>query len=55
LLSLELMGAKHILWGSDWPAKQDIAAGIKAVESLDISQEDKQDILGGNLTKMFAL
>ena len=55
LLSLELMGPKHILWGSDWPAKQDVAAGIKAVNDLDISGEDKQNILGGNLAKMFAL
>ncbi len=55
LLALELMGAGHILWGSDWPAKKDIAAGIKAVNDLDISQEDKQNILGGNLEKMFAL
>jgi uncharacterized protein len=52
LLSLELMGPKHILWGSDWPAKQDIAAGIKAVQDLDISTEDKQNILGGNLAKL---
>lgn len=55
LLSLELMGPKHILWGSDWPAKQDVAAGIKAVKDLDISQKDKENILGGNLAKMFAL
>lgn len=55
LLSLELMGPKHILWGSDWPAKQNVAAGIKAVRDLDISQDDKQNILGGNLAKMFAL
>jgi len=55
LLSLELMGSKHILWGSDWPAKKDVAAGIKAVNDLDISPEDKQDILGGNLEKLFIL
>jgi len=53
LLSLDLMGPKHILWGSDWPAKQDIAGGIKAVNDLDISQEDKQNILGRNLAKLF--
>jgi len=53
LLSLDLMGPKHILWGSDWPAKKDIAGGIKAVKDLDISQEDKQNILGGNLEKIF--
>jgi predicted TIM-barrel fold metal-dependent hydrolase len=55
LLSLELMGPKRILWGSDWPAKQDIAAGIKAVQDLEISQGDKQNILGGNSAKLFAL
>jgi len=55
ILSLDLMGPKRILWGSDWPAKQDIAAGIKAVKDLNISQEDKDNILGGNLAKLFAL
>ncbi|MFH1281343.1 MAG: amidohydrolase family protein [Candidatus Omnitrophota bacterium] len=55
LLALELMGPKRILWGSDWPAKKDIAGGIQAVKDLDISLDDKQDILGGNLEKIFAL
>jgi predicted TIM-barrel fold metal-dependent hydrolase len=55
LLALDLMGPRHILWGSDWPAKKDIAVGIKAVNDLDISAEDKQDILGGNLKSIFAL
>jgi predicted TIM-barrel fold metal-dependent hydrolase len=55
LLSLDLMGPRRILWGSDWPAKQDIAAGIKAVQDLEIPREDKQNILGGNLAKLFAL
>jgi predicted TIM-barrel fold metal-dependent hydrolase len=55
LLALELMGPRHILWGSDWPAKKDVASSIKAVRDLDISQNDTQDILGGNLTRMFAL
>ncbi len=55
LLSLDLMGAQHILWGSDWPAKQDIAGGIKVIQDLDISREDKENILGGNLAKLFAL
>ncbi|MFA5144752.1 MAG: amidohydrolase family protein [Candidatus Omnitrophota bacterium] len=55
LSALEMLGPKHILWGSDWPAKKDVAAGINAVNSLDISQEDKQDILGGNLGNILAL
>ncbi|MDD5281589.1 MAG: amidohydrolase family protein [Candidatus Omnitrophica bacterium] len=55
MLALELMGPRHILWGSDWPAKKDVATGISAVNNLDISQEDKQNILGGNTEKLFAL
>ena len=55
VLALELMGPKRIVGGSDWPAKSDIASGIKAVNDLDISQDDKQNILGGNLEKVFAL
>ena len=55
LLALDLMGPRHILWGSDWPAKKDVAGGIKAVNDLDISQADKENILGGNLKTIFAL
>jgi predicted TIM-barrel fold metal-dependent hydrolase len=53
--ALELLGPAHILWGSDWPAKRDIAAGINAVKNLDISNEDKHNILGGNLAQILAL
>src|SRR3989338_8667465 len=54
LSALELLGPKHILWGSDWPAKKDIRISIKAVRELDIGEEDKEDILGGNLEKLLA-
>lgn len=49
LSALELLGPKHILWGSDWPAKRDIQSSVKAVHNLDITQEDKESILGKNL------
>jgi len=52
LSALELLGPKHILWGSDWPAKKDIQSSIKAVQDLDIGKEDKEDILGRNLEEM---
>jgi len=55
LAGLELVGPKHILWGSDWPAKQDIASSINAVRDLNISQADKGNILGGNLAELLAL
>jgi len=54
LVSLELVGSKHLLWGSDWPAKKDIAGSIQAIKDLDISSEDKENILGGNLEKILA-
>jgi len=52
--ALELLGPRHILWGSDYPAKKDPAFSIQAVRDLDIPQEDKNDILGGNLSKILA-
>lgn len=55
LAALKLLGPGHILWGSDWPAKPDIAGSIAAVRSLEISEQDKSDILGGNLAKILAL
>ena len=55
MLALELMGPRRILWGSDWPAKKDVAGGIQAVKDLDISGDDKENILGDNLAKLFAL
>ncbi|MCK9572371.1 MAG: amidohydrolase family protein [Candidatus Omnitrophica bacterium] len=55
LLALDLMGPQHILWGSDWPAKSEVSAGIQAIKDLDISQQDQDNILGGNLSRIFAL
>ncbi len=52
LSALELVGPKHILWGSDWPGKKDIKGSLQAVRDLGISDSDKQSILGGNLKKM---
>ena len=52
-IAVSFFGAAHVLWGSDWPAKKDVSSGISAVKDLDISQEDKDNILGGNLVGMF--
>jgi len=52
LAALEFFWAKNILWGSDWPAKKDIGAGIQAIRDLNISAEDKENILGGNLERI---
>jgi predicted TIM-barrel fold metal-dependent hydrolase len=52
--ALELLGVKHILWGSDWPAKKDVVAGMQAVKDLNIAERDKENILGGNLELLFS-
>lgn len=52
LAALDLLGPEHILWGSDWPAKKDVTGGIGAVRSLEITEEEKQGILSGNLATM---
>ena len=52
MAALELVGPNHVLWGSDWPAKKDIAGSIQAVRDLDLSQQDKDNILGKNLEKI---
>lgn len=52
--ALNLFGPRHLLWGSDWPAKKDIGAGVKAIDDLNITDKDKADILGGNLAELLA-
>ena len=54
LAALELFGPGHLLWGSDWPAKKDISGSIQAVKDLDIGEEDKAAILGGNLEEILS-
>lgn len=51
--ALALFGPKHLVWGSDWPAKKDIAGSIQAISDLDLSSEEKDGILGGNLMRLF--
>jgi len=55
VLALDFFGPQHILWGSDWPAKPDVAGSLQVVKDLDISASDKADILGGNLERLLAL
>lgn len=52
-LALEFFGAEKILWGSDFPAKRDLAGGIGVFDKMGITEEEKRRILGGNLEKIF--
>jgi predicted TIM-barrel fold metal-dependent hydrolase len=51
--ALSLVGAKRILWGSDWPAKKDPAASLRAVGALSLTQKEKDGILGENVQSLF--
>ena len=52
LSALELLGAQHILWGSDWPAKKDIKGSQDAVANLHLSQNEIKNILGETINNM---
>lgn len=47
--ALELFGTTHIVWGSDWPAKKNLADSISTIQKLNITNSDKNAILGENL------
>lgn len=53
MASLEVFGPKRIVWGSDYPAKKDIKGSIKALKHLNITDEERKEILGGNLERIF--
>lgn len=51
--SLDLVGAGHVLWGSDYPAKKDMRSSMEVLDRLNLAEEDKRNILGGNLERIF--
>ena len=52
LSALELLGAHHILWGSDWPAKKDIKGSQEAVSRLPLGQNEIKNILGETINNL---
>jgi len=50
--TLEMVGAEHTLWGSDYPSNPDVSASIAAIEELDIPAAEKKKILGGNIERV---
>lgn len=52
-MALETFSPSRILWGSDFPAKKDLKGAIEVVDKLDLSESDKQSILGDNLQGIF--
>ncbi len=55
-MAYEFFGPERIVVGSDFPLLiGDIAAAIPSIEAMDISREDKQKILGGNVARLLKL
>ncbi|MBQ9269253.1 MAG: amidohydrolase family protein [Oscillospiraceae bacterium] len=54
--AVKVLGADHIVFGSSYPVKQEwLLGGPEFVRSLDISEEDKALILGGNARRLYHL
>ncbi len=50
---VDLVGADHILFGSDYPHPEGMADPISYVDELEgISDEDVRKIMGGNLAEL---
>lgn len=48
----DMVDSGHILWGSDYPGNSDIPASIRAIEELDIPDEEKEAIMGRNMESL---
>ena len=52
-MALEFFGPHRIVWGSDFPATQDVSRGIAAIQSLSIDEGAKRAILYDNIKSIF--
>lgn len=55
LCTLEMVGAGHILWGSDYPGNPDIAGSMETITNLDIPDKDRAKILGSTARTLLGL
>lgn len=53
LSTMETVGIEHILWGSDYPSNATPQASIKIIKELEISDKEREKILGKNILKLF--
>lgn len=54
--AIEVLGEDNILYGASYPIRKDwFFDGVPTVQALDISDEAKTKILGGNAAKLFGI
>ncbi len=55
LCALEVADLNHILWGSDFPANQDIEGSIAVIKNAPHESREKEMLFSGNLEKLLCL
>ena len=54
--AIKILGADHVLYGSSYPIRLDWTYdGVEFVNNLDISEDDKALVLGGNAMRLFKM
>ena len=54
--AIKIHGADHILYGSTYPVKLDwVFKGVDFIKKLDINEEEKALVLGGNAARLFKI
>jgi predicted TIM-barrel fold metal-dependent hydrolase len=54
--AIKELGADHILYGSSYPVRLDwVLNGVEYIRSLDISEEEKEQIFCGNAKELFGI
>jgi len=55
-LAIRNLGADHVVFGSSYPVrKQWLTEGVEFVRSLDITEEEKALVLGGNAARLYGV
>jgi len=52
LCALEMTDAQHILFGTDYPANQNISDSLNTIMAAPLSEKEKSAILGGNAARI---
>jgi predicted TIM-barrel fold metal-dependent hydrolase len=60
VMSRSVTGVKALMWGADYPHHEGTFPNSKAVlahlfDDIEISEQDKADIIGGNAARLFRL
>ena len=54
--AIKAMGATNVLWGTSYPLKKEwMLEGIDYIRSLEVSNEAKALVLGGNAQRLFRI